>query len=139
MMLNKVVTDYGASNEVAVQTGFLFDFYPVLKVLLEPSIRLGRPNVEPLLFRTGANEVVWEFSDIKCGAHVLATGRIEDAIPLILLCYKKGAPQKGQPESCRRRARAMVCRSVAMDQGLCRSTRTGRTPSTELGGHFGDG
>ena len=80
--LNKVVTDYGASNEVAVQTGFLFDFYPVLKVLLEPSIRLGRPNVEPSLFRTGANEVVWEFSDIKCGAHVLATGRIEDGIPL---------------------------------------------------------
>ena len=67
---------------MAVQTGFLFDFYPVLKVLLEPSIRLGRPNVEPSLFRTGANEVVWEFSDIKCGAHVLATGRIEDAIPL---------------------------------------------------------
>src|SRR6266567_8459244 len=67
--LNKVVTDYGASNEVAVQTGFLFDFYPVLKVLLEPSIRLGRPNVEPSLFRTGANEVVWEFSDIKC-AHM---------------------------------------------------------------------
>lgn len=33
----------------------------------------------------------------------------------------------------------MVCRSVAMDQGLCRSTRTGRTPRTELGRHCGDG
>ena len=38
--LNKVVTDYGASNEVAVQA-VLLDFYPVLKVLLEPSIRLA--------------------------------------------------------------------------------------------------
>jgi hypothetical protein len=74
--LNKVVTDYGASNEVAVQTGFLFDFYPVLNVLLEPSIRLGHFNVEPSQFRTGANEVVWEFSDIKCPARVLATGHI---------------------------------------------------------------
>jgi hypothetical protein len=66
---NKVGTDYGASNEVAVQAGFLFDCYPVLKVLLEPSIRLGRPKVAPSPFRTGANEVVWEFSDIKC-AHM---------------------------------------------------------------------
>ena len=27
---------------------------------------------------------------------------------LVLLCYKNGAPQKGQPESCRSRIRAMV-------------------------------
>jgi len=58
---------------------------------------------------------------------------------LVLLCHKKGAPQKGQLESCRSRTRAMVCRSVAMDQGLCRSTRTGRAPRAELGRHFGDG
>jgi CheY-like chemotaxis protein len=58
---------------------------------------------------------------------------------LVLLCYKKGDPQKGQPESCRSRTRAMVCRSVAMEQGLCRSTRTGRTPRAELERHFGDG
>ena len=58
---------------------------------------------------------------------------------LVLLCYKKGAPQKGQPESCRSRIRAMVCRSVAMDQGLCRSARTGRTPRVESRRHFGDG
>jgi len=44
---------------------------------------------------------------------------------LVLLCYKKGVPQKGQPESCRSRTLAIVCRRVAMDQGLCRSTRTG--------------
>ena len=50
--------------------------YPVLKVLLEPSIRLGHFNAEPSQFRTGANEVVWEFSDIKCAARVLATGHI---------------------------------------------------------------
>src|SRR5205823_10100143 len=47
---------------------------------------------------------------------------------LVLLYYKKGAPQKRQPESCRSRIRAMVCRSVAMDQGLCRSARTGANP-----------
>ena len=58
---------------------------------------------------------------------------------LVLLCYKKGAPQKGQPESCRSRTRAMVCRSVAMEQGLCRSTRAGRTPRAELERHCGDG
>jgi hypothetical protein len=27
---------------------------------------------------------------------------------LILLCYKNGVPQKGQPESCRSRTLAMV-------------------------------
>ena len=58
---------------------------------------------------------------------------------LVLLCYKKGAPQKGQPGSCRSKARAMVCRRVAMDQGLCRSARTGRTPRTEVAWPFGDG
>jgi len=58
---------------------------------------------------------------------------------LVLLCYKKGAPQKGQPESCRSRTRAMVCRRVAIDQGLCRSARTGRTPRTELAWQFGGG
>jgi len=57
----------------------------------------------------------------------------------VLLCSKNGDPQKGQAESCRSRTRAMVCRSVAMDQGLCRSTRTGRTAREELERHFGDG
>jgi hypothetical protein len=58
---------------------------------------------------------------------------------LVLLCYKNGAPQKGQPGSCRSRTRAMVCRRVAMDRGLCRSPRTGRPPRMELRGHFGEG
>ena len=31
----------------------------------------------------------------------------------------------------------MGCRKVAMDQGLCRSTRTGRTPRTELAWQLG--
>jgi hypothetical protein len=44
---------------------------------------------------------------------------------LVLLCYKKGAPQKGQPESCRSRTLAMVCRRVAMEHGLSRFMRTG--------------
>src|SRR5271165_933268 len=60
-------------------------------------------------------------------------------VSLVLLCYKKGVPQKGQPESCRSRTRAMVLRRVAIDQGLCRATRTGRAPRAELGRHFGDG
>jgi hypothetical protein len=47
--------------------------------------------------------------------------------------------KKDNLESCRRRTRAMVCRSVAIDQGLCRSRRTRRSPRAELGRHFGDG
>jgi hypothetical protein len=58
---------------------------------------------------------------------------------LVLLCYKWGAPQKGQLESCRRRTREIVCRSVAIEPGLCRSRRTRRPPRTELGRNFGDG
>ena len=34
---------------------------------------------------------------------------------LVLLCYKKPVPQKGQLESCRRATRAIVCRSVAIE------------------------
>jgi hypothetical protein len=51
---------------------------------------------------------------------------------LVLLCYKKGAPQKGQLDSCRSRTRAMICRRLAIEQGLCRSTRTGRAPRAEF-------
>src|SRR5579863_6107522 len=58
---------------------------------------------------------------------------------LVLLCYKKGAPQKGQLESWRSRMRAMAFRRVAMEQGLCRSRRIGRAPRAELGRHFGEG
>src|SRR5437016_7216639 len=76
---------------------------------------------------------------LKCErSPAFSCGRLHNTL-LVLLCYKKGAPQKGQPESCRSRIRAMVCRSVAMDQGLCRSTRTGRTPRVESRRHFGDG
>ena len=34
---------------------------------------------------------------------------------LVLLCYKRFGPQKGQHGSCRIRARASLMRSVAMD------------------------
>src|SRR4029077_10589173 len=37
---------------------------------------------------------------------------------LVLLCYKKGPPQQGHPESCRSKTLAMVCRRVAMDEGI---------------------
>jgi hypothetical protein len=67
-----------------------------------------------------------------------ALGGVPTAI-LVLLCYKCGAPQKGQLWSCRRRTREIVCLSVAIEPGLCRSGRTRRSPRTELGRHFGDG
>ena len=40
---------------------------------------------------------------------------------LVLLCYKRSAPQNGQPGSWLRIWRAMAIRSVAMDAGLCRA------------------
>jgi hypothetical protein len=40
---------------------------------------------------------------------------------LILLCYKRSAPQKGQLGSRSRMWRAMAMRSVAMEAGLCRA------------------
>ena len=42
-------------------------------------------------------------------------------ILLVLLCYKRSAPQNGQPGSWLRMWRAMAIRSVAMDAGLCRA------------------
>ncbi len=73
------------------------------------------------------------------GQDIRSTNRIFTDFLLLLLCYKCGAPQKGQLESCRRSARARVCRSVAIEQGLCRSRRTGRSPRAELGRYLGDG
>ena len=42
---------------------------------------------------------------------------------LVLLCYKRLGPQKGQHRSCRRIAVAMATRSVAIEIGLWRSGR----------------
>jgi hypothetical protein len=67
----------------------------------------------------------------------ITTGRLQP-LRLFSTPHKCGAP-KGQLESCRRRTRAMVCRSVAIDQGLWRSRRTRRSPRAEVGRHFGDG
>ena len=39
---------------------------------------------------------------------------------LVLLCYKRLTPQKGQHGSCRIKKAAMIWRSVAMECGLCR-------------------
>jgi hypothetical protein len=61
------------------------------------------------------------------------TGIILDKlVVLILLCYKRRMPQKGQPGSCPRIWRAMAMRSVAMEAGLCRSERTGRAARLEV-------
>src|SRR5215831_17023953 len=60
-------------------------------------------------------------------------------ILLVLLCYKEGAPQKGQLDSCRSSTRAMVCRRVEIDRGLCRSVRIGRAPREESRRCFGTG
>src|SRR5215831_18362301 len=70
---------------------------------------------------------------------VLLWRRRFDSGGLVLLCYKQEAPQKGQLDSCRSRTRAMVCRRVAIDQGLCRSMRIGRAPREESRRCFGTG
>ena len=45
----------------------------------------------------------------------------EDLHVLVLLCYKRSAPQKGQPGSWLRMWRAIAMRSVAIEAGLCRA------------------
>ena len=67
------------------------------------------------------------------------SGRVGLVNRLVLLCYKKGAPQKGQLGSCRSRIRAMIWRRVATDQGLCRSARTGRAPRAKVRRDWGSG
>ena len=42
---------------------------------------------------------------------------------LVLLCYKRFGPQKGQQGSCRSMTAAMATRSEAMEIGLWRSGR----------------
>ena len=64
-------------------------------------------------------------ADVRMIQRGSRTGFAPEPGLVVLLCYKKGVPQKGQPESCRSRTLAIVCRRVAIDQGLCRSTRTG--------------
>lgn len=56
---------------------------------------------------------------------------------LVLLCYKRFGPQKGQHGSCRIKTRAMLMRSVAIECGLWRSGRT-RAAGTELLREFGE-
>jgi hypothetical protein len=56
---------------------------------------------------------------------------------LVLLCYKRFGPQKGQHESCRAITRAMLIRSVAIECGLWRSGRT-RAARLEVAGDRGE-
>src|SRR5258708_6164548 len=50
---------------------------------------------------------------------------------LVLLCYKRRTPQKGQWGSCCIRWRAIWMRRVAIDAGLCRSALPRGTARTE--------
>ncbi len=48
-------------------------------------------------------------------------GQLQDAVTaarLVLLCYKRFGPQKGQHGSCRIKAEAMLMRRVAIDCAL---------------------
>jgi hypothetical protein len=47
---------------------------------------------------------------------------------LVLLCYKRSAPQKGQRVSCRSGKLAMVRRSEAMEWGIMPSAGDGGRP-----------
>jgi hypothetical protein len=67
---------------------------------------------------------------------VPAQSRVTRA-PLVLLCYKRKTPQKGQRESCASSTRAIFIRRVVMEAGLCRSGRT-RTARSEGRRDFGD-
>ena len=58
---------------------------------------------------------------------------------LVLLCYKRSAPQKGQRESCRIRKPAISLRSVAMERGLCRPHESGTTAWAEVLRECGSG
>ena len=48
------------------------------------------------------------FSEILKNTDYLPSEKDQASVALVLLCYKKEVPQKGQPESCRSRALAMV-------------------------------
>ena len=56
---------------------------------------------------------------------------------IVLLCYKRKTPQKGQRETCASSTRAIFIRRVVMEAGLCRSGRT-RTARSEGRRDFGD-
>jgi len=55
---------------------------------------------------------------------------------LVLLCYNRSDPQKGQRQSWRSRERASSMRRVAMEWGLCRSGRM-RAAWPEVGWQVG--
>ena len=51
---------------------------------------------------------------------------------LVLLCYKRRTPQKGQRVSCRIRKAAIRRRSEAMEWGSCRPQAGGTAPWLKL-------
>jgi TonB dependent receptor len=57
--------------------------------------------------------------------------------PLILLCYKKSRRQQGHLGRERARWVAIWRRTVAIEQGLCRSVRTGRAAGRVAALHMG--
>lgn len=61
------------------------------------------------------------------------------ALGLVLLCYKRSAPQKGHRASCRSRKPAMVRRSEAMECGLCRPLAAGTSSRLESRRESGGG
>ena len=56
---------------------------------------------------------------------------------LLLLCYKKSRRQQGHLGRERARWVAILRRTVAIEQGLCRSVRTGRAAGRVAALHMG--
>jgi transposase len=55
----------------------------------------------------------------------------QQTVRLVLLCYKRFAPENGQHGSCRIKKPAMVRWSVAMECGLCRPREGGAAARAE--------
>ena len=97
------------------------------------------PVVIDHLARVGGDGEIRD-ADIRllCGLakHRNAAVKVSAFYALVLLCYKRGGPQKGQQGSCLRMDWPICLRSVAIDAGLCRSGRT-RTARAEAGRELG--
>ena len=80
--------------------------------------------------------------DVTLSAPILECRRSPEffrGFVLVLLCYKNGVPQKGQPLSRRSKICAIIMRNVAIDHGWCRALRTGSTPRPEMRRDLGQG
>ena len=109
----------------------------MLNVVGTPVAIISQLNTPPACAPVNASMVASRLATHDSGSGWLATPFLYDSsihystpvYPgalsslLVLLCYKRNTPQKGQRASCRNRKCAMRIRRLAMDTGLCRSGR----------------